>query len=83
MGQGLGFQQLRKLLLEQDWEDRKELAQKLEQLDSELNTREKLEERVNPILQDQEARIQREFPVLLGLKLPSPLKSRLKNLKTK
>jgi regulator of PEP synthase PpsR (kinase-PPPase family) len=78
MGQGLGFQQLRKLLLEQDWEDRKELAQKLEQLDSELNTREKLEERVNPILQDQEARIQREFPVLFGPQITESIKKQIK-----
>lgn len=78
MGQGLGFQQLRKVLLEQDWEERKELAQKLEQLDSELNTREKLEERVNPILQDQEARIQREFPTLFGPQITESIKKQIK-----
>lgn len=78
MGQGLGFQQLRKILLEQDWEERKELAQKLEQLDSELNTREKLEQRVNPILQDQEARIQRDFPVLFGPQITESIKKQIK-----
>lgn len=78
MGQGLGFQQLRKILLEQDWEERKELAQKLEQLDGELNTREKLEERVNPILEDQQARIQRDFPVLFGPQITESIKKQIK-----
>lgn len=78
MGQGLGFEQLRKILLEQDWEDRKELAQRLEQLDSELNNRDKLEERINPILQDQEARIQRDFPVLFGPQITESIKKQIK-----
>ena len=78
MGQGLGFQQLRKILLEQDWEERKELAQKLEQLDSELNTREKLEERINPILKDQETRIQRDFPTLFGPQITESIKKQIK-----
>lgn len=78
MGQGLGFQQLRKILLEQDWEERKELAQKLEQLDGQLNTREELEQRINPILEDQEARIQREFPVLFGPQITESIKKQIK-----
>ncbi|WP_420388576.1 hypothetical protein [Roseivirga sp.] len=78
MGQGLGFQQLRKILLEQDWEERKELAQKLQQLDGQLNTREELEQRISPILEDQEARIQREFPVLFGPQITESIKKQIK-----
>lgn len=78
MSQGLGFEQLRKILLQQDWEERKELAQKLEQLDGQLNDREQLEERVNPILKDQETRIQRDFPTLFGPQITESIKKQIK-----
>lgn len=78
MGQSLGFEQLRKILLEQDWEDQKELAQKLEQLDQQLNNREQLEERVGPILKDQEEKIQREFPELFGPQITESIKKQIK-----
>ncbi len=77
MGQGLGFDQLRKILLEQDWEERNELAQKLEELDSQLNNRDKLEERMAPILKDEAERFHQSFPVVYGPEITKSIKQQI------
>ena len=79
MSEELGFRQLRKILLEQDWEERQELAQKLHDLDDQLNSRERLETKVNPILQDQESRFQNNFPKLFGPQITETIKTQIKD----
>ncbi len=79
MSEELGFKQLRKILLEQDWEERQELAQKLHDLDDQLNSRERLESKVNPILQDQENRFQNNFPKLFGPQITETIKTQNKD----
>ena len=79
MSEELGFKQLRKILLEQDWEERQELAQKLHDLDDQLNSRERLETKVNPILQDQESRFQNNFPKLFGPQITETIKTQIKD----
>lgn len=78
MSQQIGFEQLRKILLEQDWEERKELSEKLRDLDSQLNERDRLEERVNPILVDQEDKMKRNFPALFGPQITESIKTQIK-----
>lgn len=78
MAEQLGFQQLRKILLEQEWEERKELSDKLSELDQQLNDRDQLEERVGPILEDQEAKMQRNFPALFGPQITESIKKQIK-----
>ena len=79
MSEELGFKQLRKILLEQDWEERQELAQKLHDLHDQLNSRERLETKVNPILQDQESRFQNNFPKLFGPQITETIKTQIKD----
>lgn len=79
MSEGLGFNQLRKILLEQDWEERQELAKKLHDLDDQLNSRERLETKVDPILKDQESRFQDNFPKLFGPQITETIKTQIKD----
>lgn len=79
MSDGLGFNQLRKILLEQDWEERQELAKKLHDLDDQLNSRERLETKVDPILKDQESRFQNNFPKLFGPQITETIKTQIKD----
>lgn len=78
MKEGWGFEQLKKILLEQDREEQQALAKKLEDLDQQLNNRERLEERVNPILKDQELRFQNDFPRLFGPQITKTISEQIK-----
>lgn len=78
MKEGPGFNQLRKILLEQDWEERQELAKKLSDLDDQLNSRERFEVKVNPILEDQELRFRDNFPHLFGPQITESISKQIK-----
>lgn len=78
MSKAVGFDKLKEILLEQDREDRDELAQKLEELNSQLNDREKLEERVNPILTDQEGALKKNFSKLFGPQITESISTQIK-----
>ncbi|OEK06957.1 hypothetical protein [Roseivirga misakiensis] len=78
MSQSAGFDQLRKILLEQDREDRQALAQKLEELDAQVNDKEKLEERVNPILVDQNGALKNNFSQLFGPQITESIRKQIK-----
>ncbi|MBO3698811.1 hypothetical protein [Roseivirga sp. E12] len=78
MSKAVGFEKLKEILLEQDREDRNELAQKLEELDQQLNDKEKLEERVNPILTDQEGALKKNFSGLFGPQITESIKKQIK-----
>ncbi len=79
MSKSLGFEKLREILLKQDWEEREALAQKLNELDGQLNTRDQLEERVNPIIEDQEQKMQENFPALFGPQITETIKTQIKD----
>ena len=79
MKEGIGFNTLKKILLEQEWEERKELAQKLEDLDEQLNKRERFETKVDPILKDQELRFQNNFPKLFGPQITETISRQIKD----
>lgn len=78
MSKAIGFEKLKEILLEQDREDRNELARKLEELDSQLNERDKLEERINPILTDQEGALKRNFSHLFGPQITESISKQIK-----
>lgn len=78
MSKAVGFEKLKEILLEQDREDRDELAQKLEELNSQLNDREKLEERINPILTDQEGALKKNFSKLFGPQITESISTQIK-----
>lgn len=73
------FDKLRTILLEQDRKERDELAQKLEELDHQLNTRAELEPKVEPILRDQEQHLQENFPKLFGPQITESIKKQIKD----
>ncbi len=73
------FDKLRTILLEQDWEERKELAEKLEDLDDQLNSRDRLEEKVQPILQDQQEHFKNNFPKLFGPQITETISKQIKD----
>lgn len=78
MSKAVGFEKLKEILLEQDREDREELARKLEELDSQLNDRKNLEERVNPILTDQEGTLKKNFSKLFGPQITESISKQIK-----
>lgn len=78
MEQGPVFDQLRKILLEQDREEVAELAQKLSELDDQLNSREKLEVKVDPILKDYEEHLKEKFSYLFGPQITESISKQIK-----
>jgi hemerythrin len=78
MEQGPAFNQLRKILLEQDREERDELAKKLSELDEQLNRKEKLELKVDPILNDYEERLKNKFSHLFGPQITESISKQIK-----
>lgn len=79
MSKAVGFEKLKEILLEQDREDRNELAQKLEELDKQLNEKEQLEERINPILTDEEGALRKNFSGLFGPQITESIKRQIKD----
>ncbi|MCE7994965.1 MAG: cell envelope biogenesis protein OmpA [Roseivirga sp.] len=79
MAQNPGFDQLRKILLEQDREEREELAKKLSELDDQLNSRDKLELRVDPILNDYEQHLKEKFSYLFGPQITESISKQIKD----
>ncbi len=79
MEQGAAFNQLKKILLEQDREERDELAQKLSELDQQLNQKEELEVRVDPILKDQEVHLRNNFSHLFGPQITESIRKQIKD----
>lgn len=54
------------------------LAQKLNELDGQLNEREQLEERVTPIIEEQQDKLQQNFPVLFGPQITESKRRQIK-----
>lgn len=79
MEKGAAFNQLRKILLEQDREERDELAQKLSDLDQQLNRKEKLEVKLEPILKEQEIHLRNNFSHLFGPQITESISKQIKD----
>lgn len=78
MSKGLGFDKLREILLEKDWEERDQLAQKLEDLDDQLNSRNRLEEKIQPILDDERINLRNKFPELFGPQITESISKQIR-----
>ncbi len=79
MEKSAAFNQLRKILLEQDREERDELAQKLSDLDEQLNKKEKLEVKLDPILKEQEIHLRNNFSHLFGPQITESISKQIKD----
>lgn len=79
MEKSAAFNQLRKILLEQDREERDELAQKLSELDEQLNKKEKLEVKLEPILKEQEIHLRNNFSHLFGPQITESISKQIKD----
>ena len=75
---GLLFDKLKEILLEQDREERNALAERLADLDEQVNSRERLEPKVEPILRDQQDQFKRDFPKLMGPQITESIKKQIK-----
>jgi hemerythrin/septum formation topological specificity factor MinE len=78
MSKGLGFDKLREILLEKDWEERDQLAQKLEDLDDQINSRNRLEEKIQPILADERTNLKNKFPELFGPQITESISKQIR-----
>lgn len=78
MSKGLAFDKLREILLEKDWEERDEFAQKLSDLDDQLNSRNRLEEKLQPILDDERENLRHRFPELFGPQITESISKQIR-----
>ena len=73
------FEVLKDLLLREDVADRNDLRQKVETLNEQLNQREKLELRVDPIIKDRIDYLRQHFPELFGPVITDAIKMQIKD----
>ena len=78
MSKGLAFDKLREILLEKDWEEREEFAQKLNDLDDQLNSRNRLEEKIQPILDTERDNLKYKFPELFGPQITESISKQIR-----
>ncbi len=78
MSKGLAFDKLREILLEKDWEEREEFAQKLNDLDDQLNSRNRLEEKIQPILDTERDNLKHKFPELFGPQITESISKQIR-----
>tara|TARA_R110000796_G_scaffold96719_1_gene203145 strand:+ start:596018 stop:596854 length:837 start_codon:yes stop_codon:yes gene_type:complete len=78
MSKGLAFDKLREILLEKDWEERDEFAQKLNDLDDQLNSRNRLEKKLQPILDDERENLRHRFPELFGPQITETISKQIR-----
>ncbi|KYG83764.1 hypothetical protein [Roseivirga echinicomitans] len=77
MSKGLAFDKLREILLEKDWEEREEFAQKLNDLDDQLNSRNRLQEKIQPILDNEREDLRAKFPELFGPQITESIRKQI------
>ncbi|MDN5204480.1 hypothetical protein QQ008_24010 [Fulvivirgaceae bacterium BMA10] len=78
MVEGYRFKKLKEILFEQDRRAREELQSKLIEIEKGVNTREGMEARVNPILEDKVTFLQQNFPTLFGPAVTQAIKREIK-----
>ena len=60
------FQQLREILFEEEQREHKQLSQVVQELHEDINTRQRLETKVDPIVEDKFTYLKEHFPELFG-----------------
>ena len=77
MGKDYLFEKLKQILFEEDRKERAQLKQHVEKIDSEINVREELEPRIEPILNDKIVYMQQNFPHLFGPEITRAIKKEI------
>ncbi|MEM9672542.1 MAG: hypothetical protein AAF992_08100 [Bacteroidota bacterium] len=72
------FEQLRKLLLEDEQKEQKQLAQQVVELHDDINTRQRLQQKVDPIIDDKLNYLREHFPELFGSVLTQTIKRQIR-----
>lgn len=75
------LQQLRKILLEEEEVKQKVLVQKVEQLNTEFNSKETLASKVEPIIEDKLSYLRRNFPELYGPAITEAIRIQIREAK--
>jgi len=75
------FQELRKILLEEDEVKQEALQQKVEKLDTEFNSKETLANRVEPIIEDKFTYLRQNFPELFGPAITESIRIQIREAK--
>ena len=60
------FQRLRDILLEKEHRDHQQLSQTVNELHQDINTRQRLEVKVDPIVDDKISYLKKNFPEIFG-----------------
>jgi len=72
------FEQLRKLLLEDEQKEQQQLAQQVVELREDINTRQRLQQKVDPIIDDKLNYLREHFPELFGSVLTQTIKRQIR-----
>ena len=72
------FEQLRELLLEDEQKEQKQLAQQVIELRDDINTRQRLQQKIDPIIDDKLNYLREHFPELFGSVLTQTIKKQIR-----
>ena len=72
------FQQLREILFQEDQKEYRNLAQKVEEIQQDINTRPRLQQKVEPIIDDKINFLKEHFPELFGPAVTETIKIQIK-----
>ena len=72
------FEQLRKLLLEEEQRDHQQLSRQVVELREDINTRHRLQKKVDPIIDDKLSYVREHFPELFGPALTQAIKRQIR-----
>ncbi|MEM9833988.1 MAG: hypothetical protein AAF944_25375 [Bacteroidota bacterium] len=72
------FEQLRKLLLEDEQRDHEQLSRQVIELSEDINTRQRLQQKVDPIIDDKLSYVREHFPELFGPVLTRAIKRQIR-----
>nr|WKN38443.1 hypothetical protein K4G66_06975 [Tunicatimonas sp. TK19036] len=73
------FDRLRSLLLEDDQKEHKQLVQQVVELRDDINTRQKLQQKVDPIIDEKLSYVREHFPELFGSALTQAIKQQIRD----
>ncbi len=79
MGKSNLMIKLRELLLEEDRINQEKLSNEIQTLNNELNTRSKLELKIDPIIEDRLDKLKTDFPTLFGPVITETIKYQIKH----
>lgn len=73
------FDRLRSLLLEDEQKEQKQLAQQVVELREDINTRQRLQQKVDPIIDEKLGYVREHFPELFGPALTQAIKQQIRD----